>query len=905
LLFGILALQMDFISRDALISAMNAWVLDKAKPLGQILVEHAALNTRAREKLDGVVELHLEIHGGDEHRSLAAVSSIGSVRQELQKVADAELDASLAQVSAARPEEDPWATHGPIEDQASVPVLRFRILHKHAEGGLGAVFVAHDEELHRQVALKEIKEKYADHAESRSRFLREAEVTGGLEHPGIVPVYGLGRYPDGRPFYAMRFIKGDSLRDAIRRFHAANDRQPDPGERSLAFRELLGRFVDACNALAYAHARGILHRDVKPHNIMLGKYGETLVVDWGLAKVIGSRDGLAGSEEGTLQLMAGEGTTPTQAGDVMGTPTYMSPEQAGGQLERLGPVSDIYSLGATLYELLTGTEPFRGRDVGEILAKVKRGDWLPPRKIGKDVPQALDAVCCKALALRPEERYASALQLAADIEHWLADEPVAAYREPWTARLGRWGRRHRVVVAAAGVLLLTAIVALSISTVLIRQREQATRQQRDRADRNLRLAREAVDKTVSKITENARLQEADFHELRHDLLEYMVPFYEEFIKQREKDPELERDRGRSWGSLANLRREMGESEQAQSDYEQIRAIFRQLVADFPSMPEYRLDLARTDYNRGNLLHNLGKHGEAEAAYRDALKIQAQLAADFPAAPQYRQELAKSHNNLGNLLRDLGKRTEAEAAFRDALKLKEHLVANSPTVPEYRLDLASSYYNLGAVLHDLGKRAEAEVATRDALKIRAQLAAEFPKVAEYRGELADSHYALGILLQDLGKTAEAVTTFRDALTIRTQLADDFPKVPKYRQDCSRSHHSLGVMLVNLGKTAEAEAAFRDALKIQARLAADFHTIPEYRLDLARSHNNLGILLVNLDRRAEAESAFRQALDIKVKVAADFPNVPVYRAEAAAGHNNLGNVLFQLGKHGEAEAAFREA
>src|SRR5262249_35925024 len=151
----------------------------------------------------------------------------------------------------------------------------------------------------------------------------------------------------------MRFIKGDSFREAIQQFHAVDQAHSDPGKRSEAFRALLGRFVTACNALAYAHARGILHRDVKPHNIMLGKFGETLVVDWGLAKVVGRRDGPAESAESTLRPLSGEAVAPTQAGDVIGTPAYMSPEQAMGQLDQLRPASDIYSLGATLYELLT------------------------------------------------------------------------------------------------------------------------------------------------------------------------------------------------------------------------------------------------------------------------------------------------------------------------------------------------------------------------------------------------------------------------------------------------------------------------------------------------------------------------------------------------------------------------
>src|SRR5208283_3534697 len=165
--------------------------------------------------------------------------------------------------------------------------LRFTVLRPHAQGGLGAVFVARDEELRREVALKEIQERHADDPDSRARFLREAEITGGLEHPGIVPVYGLGQYADGRPYYAMRFIRGDSLHEAIDRFHKADVPDRDPGERTLKLRQLLDQFIDVCNAVAYAHSRGVLHRDLKPGNIMLGKYGETLVVDWGLAKIVG------------------------------------------------------------------------------------------------------------------------------------------------------------------------------------------------------------------------------------------------------------------------------------------------------------------------------------------------------------------------------------------------------------------------------------------------------------------------------------------------------------------------------------------------------------------------------------------------------------------------------------------
>src|SRR5262249_20495823 len=264
-----------------LIVALNAWVLDKRKPLGQVLREQGKVAEDELTLLEGLVRKHLEKHGHDPQRSLASLSSVSSLRKDLGGLGDADVQASLANVSVALPH-DPNATQPEVRDAVGV---RYRILRPHARGGLGEVFVAEDQELHREVALKEIQERHADDPHSRGRFLLEAEVTGGLEHPRIVPVYGLGSYADGRPFYAMRFVQGDSLKDAIGRFHQEQESLP-AGGRALRLRQLLGRFVDVCQAVAYAHSRGVLHRDLKPGNVMLGKYGETLVVDWGLAKVL-------------------------------------------------------------------------------------------------------------------------------------------------------------------------------------------------------------------------------------------------------------------------------------------------------------------------------------------------------------------------------------------------------------------------------------------------------------------------------------------------------------------------------------------------------------------------------------------------------------------------------------------
>jgi serine/threonine-protein kinase len=353
LLFGILALQMDFIDQGALLAALRAWVFEKSSPLGEILVQQGALQASQRNVLEALVDAHLAMHG-DAEKSLAAVPVSTPLRRELHSLADADVQASLSLAPTPSAQDQPgWLTATTSEIPRPGGV-RYRVLRLHDKGGIGEVFVALDHELNREVALKEMQEQHAGDAHSLVRFVREAEITGGLEHPGIVPVYGLGQYADGRPYYAMRFIKGESLKDAIRKYHA--------GQAEWTLRALLMRFVTVCNTLAYAHSRGVIHRDVKPANIMLGKYGETLVVDWGMARAVGEPGkGADPSAEPALVRRLAD-SVETQAGAVLGTLAYMSPEQASGRPDLLGPASDIFSLGATLYTLLTGRPPIVGKD---------------------------------------------------------------------------------------------------------------------------------------------------------------------------------------------------------------------------------------------------------------------------------------------------------------------------------------------------------------------------------------------------------------------------------------------------------------------------------------------------------------------------------------------------------------
>jgi formylglycine-generating enzyme required for sulfatase activity/tRNA A-37 threonylcarbamoyl transferase component Bud32 len=471
LIFGLLALQMGFVTREQLLDGMNAWMLHKSTPIGEILRECGRLDGQKLELLEGLVEEHIAKCGSH----LQATTDITPVASPL---GDLPTTATGAGPSSS---------------------VRFRRLREHARGGVGEVFVALDEELDREVALKEIQARHADNPVNRARFLTEGRVTGALEHPGIVPVYGMGVYPDGRPYYAMRFVKGDSLKDAIATFHAP-DRQGAPvAQRSLELRQLLRRFVDVCNAIAYAHSRGVIHRDIKPANVMLGKFGETLVVDWGLAKVSGQGD--VEATESAMRLSPDSALT--QAGRVLGTPAYMSPEQAAGKIEHVGPASDVYSLGATLYCLLTGKPPFTDGNIPIALANVQRGSFKPPRRVNASAPLALEAVCLKAMALVPEDRYPSPRELAEEIEHWLADEPVSAYREPLPSRAGRWVRRHPAMVAGSAALVFTVLLAGTIGGLLLGQEQRKTLREQQARLQQQRKAREAQVGTLLDVAPQA------------------------------------------------------------------------------------------------------------------------------------------------------------------------------------------------------------------------------------------------------------------------------------------------------------------------------------------------------------------------------------------------------------------
>src|SRR5262245_48607472 len=405
---GVLARQAAPIAAREFAEACTLWATCKDCPLADLLVERGWIQPEDRDHVDYLLSRKLEKYGGDARAGLATVPV--EVRRSLAAVEDESIRRSLADP------EDNGSSAQLTADDTRGRRDRYTLTRLHELGGIGQVWLAHDPELGREVALKELRPDRAASPAHRARFLREAQITGQLEHPGVVPVYELARPPDGdEPYYTMRFVRGRTLTEAAEDFHK---RRAEGRSQQLDLLTLLNAFVVVCNTIAYAHARGILHRDIKGQNVVLGDFGEVVLLDWGLAKPIGRPEE---AEVAPVLLRDPEvaGATQTIQGQAVGTPAYMSPEQAGGRLDRIDRRSDVYGLGAMLYEILTGRAPFSGASTREVLRKVQREEPVRPAQLWPEVPPALESACLKGLAKDPAERFGSAAEFARVVQQWV------------------------------------------------------------------------------------------------------------------------------------------------------------------------------------------------------------------------------------------------------------------------------------------------------------------------------------------------------------------------------------------------------------------------------------------------------------------------------------------------------
>ncbi|HLJ97010.1 MAG TPA: serine/threonine-protein kinase [Gemmataceae bacterium] len=695
-------------------------------------------------------------------------------------------------------------------------------------GGMGIVLRAWDPALRRRVAVKMLRPELANER-TRTRFVREAQAAAHINHDHVVRVYAVANPPDSLPYFAMEYL-GPTFAELIR------------AQQTLEPRAAATLIAQVAHGLAAAHAAGLIHRDIKPTNILLEpSTGRAKITDFGLARLETQASGM------------------TQEGTLAGTPTYMSPEQAQG-LSRVDGRSDVYSLGATLYEALTGQPPFRGAP-HMILQQVVGEEPQSPRQLNDRIPYDLETICLKCLQKEPAQRYAGALEVAQDLQRFLAGEPVQARPVGILGRFGRWCRRKPLVAGLATGLVAVFCIGFAGVTWEWRQAVKSSL----RAEQNWQSLREAVDKYYTQVSESQLLQEPGLQPLRRELLGAARDYYARFVQEQDKAPGLRADLAGALFRLANITRDIDSPQKARELFEQALALQEQLVHQSPGVDAYQFALAQTLNNLGNVCQDLTTN---EAAQQRSLTILQDLAGRGADRDACRRGMYRAHNNLAHLYAAAWQLDKAETAYLAALAAAQKLADDHPGVSDYQTDLIASHIPLGLLYQMTGQLKKAETHYQAALDMDRRLVDTHPGVASFQYGLGMSYLNLGVvhLVDQQTISREAAAPLRaqarsdceQSVTYLRQVAQNGPSITSYQHALALALNNRAAICQLNGQWEEAETAFKESLALFERLPPDY--VPIARLQGNRDYTRLAyaVFLRDSGRHKEALDWFDRSI-----------------------------------------------
>ena len=750
-------------------------------------------------------------------------------------------------------------------------LLDFDLREMLGRGGKGVVYKAIQKSLNRTVALKMIRSGEDASPEDRARFTLEAEAVARLQHPNLVHIYEVGEW-QGQPYLALEYVSGGNLAQRL-------EGAPWPAQDAARLIKTLA------HAMHHAHQKGIVHRDLKPANVLL----ETLDVPSAGAETIDAAKTTAGhwsrdavpkiTDFGLAKFVAGDTLGLTETGSFLGTPCYTAPEQAAGKIQEIGPVTDVYALGAILYELITGRPPFQGPTVMLILEQVRSLEPIAPRSFAPTLPRDLETICMKCLEKDPRRRYASALVLAEDLQRFQAGQPIQARPVGRVERTRKWIKRRPALAALIGVITVGTLTLLvggwwtALSLAKAWQKAEANYVQ---AEENFKQALDAVEYLLDEVGAVDLADVPQLEPVRKKLLLQAKSFYDDFLDKRGDDPKIRLIAGRGFSRLGAIHELLDEHAAAEKAYRRAIALLDE--ANAPA--DQRRELGRTMNQLGGLLKKLGQHAQAEDAVRKGLEVRKRLAKDAADDPAHLQDLATSYHDLGTVLARVAKeRAAARSAYQEALDIQEKLTAASPR-PEYQRDRARTLNNLGLLLQYTDPTI-ARKTLAQAVALNQQLVAKHPTVPAYRRDLARTCNNLAGILGGPGARDDAEKMYDQALALLTQLSHDFPTVPSYRQDLAGVYLNLGLFHESAGRLTEADKAFDESLRVRRELAGESPEVPEYQQRLANTLVTKGSLLEKKNQVHAAEEHYEQAVFLLEWIA--IPGArPIY-------HSDLGQAL----------------
>jgi serine/threonine protein kinase/tetratricopeptide (TPR) repeat protein len=803
----------------------------------------------------------------------------------------------------------------------------YELLEPLAQGGMGIVYKARQIHLDRLVALKLLRGGPLASPEDRQRFRAEAEAVALLDHPGIVPIHEIGE-AEGQLFFSMKLYAAGSLANAIADgawSGPARDKQRRAAHLLLAIAE----------AVHHAHRHGILHRDLKPGNILLDADGKPHVADFGLAKDL--------RRHGDI----------TRTGIILGTPSYMAPEQASGKPGAVSVGADVYSLGAILYELTTGRAPYRSDNVLETLHSVMEGTLARPSSLDRTIHRDLETICLRCLERDPARRYATAEALADDLRRFLEGQPILARPVGPIDRLWRWAKRQPAIAALTGLLFASLAIGLVLVIWQWRRAErhladlkqealkseheakEAARHKRI-ADANFAKAHEAIRQFFSTVGDQKLRELPNVQPLRRELLSKAAVYYRWLQEERGENLELQAELVEVFRRLGSVLAETGDRQQAvdtlrQGDaiaahvltrkpndpdllahriqmlnalavsltalhrndeaaeaYRQAESLGTQTVAQFPNHDEAIFGLLQVFLNLSLRDDELGRADDAARRLAQAEQLGKRLLQIRPHSADFNGIVASIHSHQGSRLQKQERPAEALSAYQAALRIRRDVAEQNPDVHRFRRDLAEAYHNQGVAFQKLTRAREAEDSFRQALKIHKSLVLENPEIPQYKRDLAGSLVHQGIAFKRIGAKGEALAHYREAADLQEKLLLESPSLTGLRADLGNTYFSIGVLHGETGQKPEAKAAYEKSLTHYRKLVEQDGDNIEYRHLLGRTLNNLGTVTAQLNHFAQGRAYLEEAIDHAQRAVAKRPDVRAYRFTLYSHYGSLGEI-----------------